>query len=82
VAETRVACGFDIRSATWSSGIIFTLPGDRIGTIAEPVAQQAEIPAAKERLRARFPIFRLYELDQRATAAELRAALVAAGVQA
>lgn len=73
VVRTRVAMGFDWRSATHTYGLIFALPGDPIGAIADPVAQQAEIKSAKARVRERFPIFRA--IDERLNAAQLRALL-------
>lgn len=77
VVRTRVACGFDWKSATHTYGLIFTLPGDPIAAIADPVAQQAEIKAAKARVRDRFPVYRA--IDERLTAMELKALLAASG---
>lgn len=73
VVLARVAFGFDLKSGTHNYGYIYTLPGDPIAAIADPVYQQAEIKAAKGRLRERFPIFRT--VDERLPIAELRAML-------
>lgn len=73
VVQTRVAYAFDWKSATHAYGYIYTLPGDGIGAIADPVQQQAEIKNAKARLRERFPIFRT--IDERLSVDELRALL-------
>lgn len=73
VVATRVACGFDWRSASHTYGHIYTLPGDPIALIADPVRQAAEISAAKSRLRAAYPIFR--STDENMSAAQLRALL-------
>lgn len=74
VVRSRVACGFDWRSATHTYGYIFTLPGDPITAISDPVAQQAEIGNAKRRLRDIYPLFRF--ADGAMTATELRALLL------
>lgn len=63
VVKTRVACGFDWKSATHTYGYIYTLPNDSIARITEPSQQQAEIRGAKDRLRSAYPIFRT--LDER-----------------
>ena len=73
VVRTRVAFGFDWKQATYTYGHIFTLAGDPIGAIMDPVCQQAEIKNAKARLRAAHPIYRV--CDERLTAAEMRALL-------
>lgn len=70
VVRTRVALGFDWKPATYTYGHIFTLAGDPIGAILDPVCQQAEIKNAKARLRAAHPIYRV--CDERLTATQLR----------
>ena len=73
IEQVRVACGFDIKSGSWSYGYIFALPGDVIGRISDPHSQQAEIRDAKARRNAAYPICRWF--DERLTTFEIRAML-------
>ncbi len=76
LVKTRVAYMFNWKSGTHSYGHIYTLANDPIAGIADPVAQQAEIKAAKARARDQFPI--LAWLDRASTIAERRAWLESA----
>lgn len=70
VVQTRAAFNFDWKPGTWSYGYIYTLPGDPIIRLATPEAQQAEIRAAKARLREKYPLFDA--LDRNLTVFEMR----------
>lgn len=71
VVQSRVAYGFDWKSGTHHYGFMYLLPDDPITAMMDPVYQRAELPAAKARLRDRFPVFRV--LDENLTAAQLKA---------
>jgi hypothetical protein len=70
VVATRVACGFDWRSASHTYGHIYTLPNDPISAMSDPVKQTAAIGEAKSRLRAAYPMFRA--MDENLNASQLR----------
>lgn len=61
VVRSRVALGFNWKDAAHTYGYIFTLPGDPIIRVADPVLQAAEIRNAKARLREAFPVFRVFD---------------------
>lgn len=75
VVQTRVAYGFNWKSADWNYGYIYTLPGDPIIRAVTPEAQRAEVPAAKARLRAKYPLFEATERNL--TVFEMRERLAA-----
>lgn len=79
VVRSRVAFAFDWKTGLHQYGHIFTLAGDRISAMDDPVTQQAEIKFAKQRLREAHPIFRTCE--ERLTAAEMRVLLASEGAQ-
>lgn len=70
LVRTRVAMGFDWKSATHSYGIIFVLPGDAIETMSDPIAQAAEIKSAKARRNLTHPICRFF--DENLTAIQIK----------